>query len=80
MSQTLYRLSGILRETLDLEDIEIRADTSRDDLENWDSVAHVELVLAIESEFEVSLTPDEIGEIAGVRDILDILERRGVGG
>jgi acyl carrier protein len=80
MSQTLYRLSGILRETLDLEDIEIRADTSRDDLENWDSVAHVELVLAIESEFEVSLTPDEIGEIGGVRDILDILERRGVGG
>jgi acyl carrier protein len=78
MATTLYRLTRVLRETLDVEDAEIGVDTLRDDLENWDSVAHVELVLAIESEFDVSLTPDEIGGIGGVRDILALLEQRGV--
>ncbi|MEX0585774.1 MAG: acyl carrier protein [Pirellulales bacterium] len=78
MNRTLYRLTKIFRETLGVDDLVIGPETSPADVEAWDSVAHVQLFLALETEFDVSLTPDELASIASVGDILKLLSQRGV--
>lgn len=52
--------------------------TSRSDVPKWDSLRHVSLVTAIEQQFGLSLSMDEMVEIRTVRDIENILDRHGV--
>jgi acyl carrier protein len=56
----------------------ISAQTSRADVPKWDSLRHIALVTAIEQNFGVSLSMDEMVEIRSVQDICNILDRHGV--
>ena len=48
------------------------------DVPKWDSLQHVALVAAIEQQFGISLSMDEMVEIRSVKDICNILDRHGV--
>jgi acyl carrier protein len=52
--------------------------TSRKDVPKWDSLQHVALVAAIEQQFDISLSMEEMVEIRSVKDICNILDRHGV--
>jgi acyl carrier protein len=54
----------------------ITLDTTMDDVETWDSAAFVDLVLAIEERFGVSLSMGETAAMTDVRSIQQVLERR----
>lgn len=56
----------------------VTARTARADVPKWDSLRHVSLITAIEQQFGLSLSMDEMVEIRTVRDIENILERHGV--
>lgn len=47
------------------------------DYESWDSFAHMQLISEVESQFNVSLTVDEVTQIQSPRDILDIIAAKG---
>jgi acyl carrier protein len=59
-------------------DGEISLATSRREVAKWDSLQHVALVAAIEEQFGISLSMDEMIEIRSVKDICNILDRHGV--
>jgi acyl carrier protein len=59
-------------------DGDINFATSRKDVPKWDSLQHVALVAAIEQQFGISLSMDEMVEIRSVKDICNILDRHGV--
>jgi len=59
-------------------DGDISPATSRRDVPKWDSLQHVALVAAIEEQFGITLSMDEMVEIRSVRDICNILDRHGV--
>jgi len=46
------------------------------EIEDWDSMAHLNLVMAIGEEFEINLDFDEVMAIGTIGDILTILEKR----
>ncbi|MBU2581961.1 MAG: acyl carrier protein [Alphaproteobacteria bacterium] len=52
--------------------------TSPNEIERWDSLKHIELIKALEDDFEISMTMDEMMEIRCVGDIERVLERYGV--
>lgn len=54
----------------------ITPETGVDDLEAWDSVGHVDLILALQERFAVQFTDTEIVEASSVTRILAILERK----
>ena len=56
----------------------VTAETSRTDVPKWDSLQHMALVTALEQNFGVSLSMDEMVEIRSVQDICAILDRHGV--
>ncbi len=49
---------------------------SQKNCEKWDSMGHLRLVVELESEFEVTLEPEEIGEMVSYEDIIRILKSK----
>lgn len=56
---------------------ELGPESSVDNLEGWDSLSHVNLVLALEDTFEVRFSPAEIVELTSVKKVEDQLKRKG---
>ena len=46
--------------------------------EKWDSMGQLNLVVELESEFDVTLEPEEIGEMKSLNDIIRILKSKAV--
>jgi len=55
----------------------INDQTGPGELEGWDSVGHLDLVMAIEQKFGVQLTMDESTNLSSVGDIRQILTQKG---
>jgi acyl carrier protein len=51
---------------------------SQETCEKWDSMGQLNLVVELESEFDVTLEPEEIGEMKSFNDIIRILKGKGV--
>jgi len=50
--------------------------TSPDDVESWDSVRHIILIMAVEQQFDLRFTPEEIDEATSLGRIAALVERR----
>lgn len=70
------RLTEVFRDVLDNNSIVLSRETTAADIEEWDSLAHISLLVAIEKEFNVKLDLMEIKQLQNVGDILDILHRK----
>ena len=56
--------------------VNIGADSSADTIEAWDSMQHLNLVLAIEEKFDVHFSPEEIERMRNLGIIAAILETK----
>jgi acyl carrier protein len=61
-------------EIFQVSENEIPPDLEQEDLENWDSLQHLNLMLALEQEFGVTLDVDELATLTSVPAILKYLE------
>lgn len=70
----LEKVKKLISEQLDVEESEIELDSSfQDDLEA-DSLDVVELIMAIEDEFDIEIPDEEAEKIATVKDAVDYIE------
>lgn len=72
------RVRHILGVVLEMSDQEIDEKLSAENISNWDSIRHLNLVMALEEAFGVSFTSDELGRLTSYRAIVDALGQRGV--
>ena len=66
----------ILKELFELDTVDETC--SQETCEKWDSMGQLNLVVELESEFDVTLEPEEIGEMKSFNDIIRILKGKGV--
>lgn len=62
-------INAIIAETLDLDEDSVNGEASPENMAQWDSMAHLTLITAIEGEFEIKFTMEEIQSINCVNDI-----------
>lgn len=55
---------------------DVPSDATRDTVDGWDSMAHVNLVLALEQEFNLQFTPEEMMEMLSVELIAMLVEEK----
>lgn len=67
------RLNAVFQDTFDDPTIRIHDAMTAADLDDWDSLQHIVLVLAIEREFQVRLNPAEVGKLENVGRMIDLL-------
>ena len=54
----------------------ITMETQKQDIAQWDSLSHLNLIVEMEDSFGVTFTKEEIGKMKSVKDIVDILEEK----
>ncbi|WP_294288695.1 acyl carrier protein [uncultured Chryseobacterium sp.] len=70
-NEVLEKLIPIFREQLDNEEIELNAETTAEDIEEWDSLSHIQLIVAIEKAFGIRFTSAEIQSWNNVGEMID---------
>jgi acyl carrier protein len=72
----LAQLKGIFEAVLKVEIPDFSRDSSPTTIEEWDSVQHTNLVLAVEKAFGFEFTLEEIARLESVDDFLDVISTR----
>ena len=74
MSAPLFdRVRSIAADVLEVPAPKVCADSSPETIDTWDSVHHLNLVLALEQEFHLQFEPEEIDQMKDIQHILDIV-------
>ena len=71
--QILAEIEEIFRDVLDNEEIELLDTTTADDIEEWDSLTHIQLIVAIEKHFKIKFTSKEILSWKNVGEMIDCI-------
>ena len=69
----LKKVEEIFREELEVDDLVLTDETTADDVEEWDSLSHVQLVVALEKGFGIKFTSREILSWDNVGDLVDCI-------
>lgn len=68
------RILEILKQVFELKNVD--ESCSQINCKQWDSLKHLELVVEIESEFDIELEPEEIAKMKSFSDIRKILQTK----
>jgi acyl carrier protein len=66
----------VFRQVFEIPGLEITGDTVADDIPTWDSLNHINLILALEEEFGIQFASQEVMSMASVSDLYTLLETK----
>ena len=70
------KLTAAFREVFDDPALEISASITAKDVEGWDSITYVNLIVAVEEAFDTSFTTKEVKSLANVGDLMQLIAKR----
>lgn len=73
-----FRVQRIVAEVFSIPVDSVTSGSSLETIEGWDSVGHLNLVLALEQEFQVRFSPDDIERMMDVQRIVRALDGQGI--
>jgi acyl carrier protein len=71
--ELLLQVQNIFRDVLDNEGIELTNATTANDVEEWDSLSYIQLIVAIEKLFKIKFTSKEILSWKNVGEMIDCI-------
>jgi acyl carrier protein len=72
-SPLLDRVRGIAADVFEVPLAQVGLNSSPETITTWDSIHHLNLVLALEQEFSVQLEPEEIDQIGSIESVVAII-------
>jgi acyl carrier protein len=80
MSQPIeQRVRQVASDVFNIPAAQITAESSPETIETWDSVQHLNLVLALEQELGVSIEPEEIEKMKSIGDVITLMQQKSAG-
>jgi acyl carrier protein len=72
----LEKLNPIFRQVFEDDDINLNRGITADDIDAWDSLSHINLVMAIEMEFRIRFALGELQTLKNVGNLADLIDRK----
>lgn len=76
MATTLEQLQPIFEDVLDQPGLSITRSSNAQNVEDWDSLAHVNIVTAVERRFKIKFALGELQELKNVGDMIDLIDKK----
>ena len=73
MDDLLERLNQVFQKVFEDDEIELSRQTTAKDIEGWDSLTHVRLVVNVEKVFNVKFRSSEVASLQNVGDLIDLI-------
>lgn len=71
--EVFEKLNEVFRDVFDEESITVNDSTTADDIEGWDSLEHINLIAAVESEFGIKFSMGQVVTMKNVGEMADII-------
>lgn len=75
-AQIFARLTPIFHDVLDNDAIELSRSLTAGDVDEWDSLSHIRLIVAVERAFRIKFQSMEIANLKNVGDIVDLIRQK----
>ena len=76
--EVIAKLEQVFRDIFDEEELTINNETTAEDIEDWDSLAHINLVVSIEKEFDVKFALGALQALQNVGDMVALVIRKSI--
>ena len=73
---TLEVLNDIFRRVFEDNSLVITRSTTANDIEEWDSLTHMNLIMVLEKQFKIKFSLSEIENLSSVGDLVDLIDRK----
>ena len=70
------KLTTVFREVFDDTDLVLKPETTADDVDGWDSLSHIRLVLAVSKTFGVKFSASEVGGLKNVGEFAALIQAK----
>jgi acyl carrier protein len=74
--QLRAKMLETFRDVFDNPDLLVEDSTTADDVEGWDSLTHIDLIVALERAFRVKFTTGEVGKLSNVGDLVSLIRSK----
>jgi len=74
--EILEQLTEVFQMVFEDDEIEIDRDTTADDIDGWDSMSHMTLLMAIEEDFEIEFEEWEVINLSDVGELIDLITEK----
>ncbi len=75
-AEVMETLTGIFREVFDNPAIVLHDQTTAADVENWDSLNHIDLIVGVERKFKIKFTTREVTSLKTVGDLAELIAKK----
>jgi acyl carrier protein len=76
MDSILEELQSIFRDILDQPELVLTPESNANNVEDWDSLAHINLVSAIEKHYKIRFALGELQELKNVGDMIELIQTK----
>jgi acyl carrier protein len=73
-AQIYSRLAVIFEDVFDDDTVKLTPELSAKDVDGWDSLTHIRLLLTIERAFKIKFSTSEIGKLENVGDLVSLIK------
>ncbi|HAG68434.1 MAG TPA: acyl carrier protein [Lachnospiraceae bacterium] len=74
--EIMEKVTEIFRDVFDDESLIISDSTNSDDIEDWDSLEHIALIVSMEKEFNMKFDIKEVNSLENVGEMIDLIKRK----
>lgn len=70
------RLTSVFRDVFNDDTLSLRPDLTADEVENWDSLTHIDMITAVEYEFKIRFTTGDVSSMKNVGDLMALIQKK----
>jgi len=75
-TEIYQKLNGIFLDVFDDDTVVVKPELTADDVDGWDSLSHIRLMLTIEKTFGIRFSASEVGKLKNVGELVSLIESK----